>query len=69
MCRINVGPELRYCVGSQAGNVVIYWNAAGTALFKTPSGDMMHGKWEINGDTLCADWKEKPGTGSLAIFS
>jgi hypothetical protein len=21
---------------------------------------MMHGKWETKGNTLCADWKERP---------
>ena len=23
---------------------------------------MMHGKWEIKGNTNCTDWKERPGT-------
>jgi hypothetical protein len=32
----------------------------GTALYKTPTGAMWHGKWEIKGNTACADWKEKP---------
>lgn len=45
----------------QAGNVVIYWNADGTALYKAPNGNMMHGTWETRGNTLCADWKERPG--------
>lgn len=49
----------------KAGNGVIYWNADGTALYKTPAGGMMHGKWEIKGNTLCTDWKEKPGTGCV----
>jgi len=49
----------------KAGNGVIYWNADGTALYKTPAGGMMHGKWQINGNTLCSDWKEKPGTGCV----
>jgi hypothetical protein len=47
----------------KAGNGVIYWNADGTALYKTPSGDMMHGNWQIKGNTLCTEWKERPGTG------
>jgi hypothetical protein len=38
----------------QAGNVVIYWNADGTALYKAPNGNTMHGKWETQGDALCA---------------
>jgi hypothetical protein len=47
----------------QAGQGVIYWADDGTALFKTPSGSIMHGKWEIKGDTNCTDWKERPGAG------
>jgi hypothetical protein len=42
------------------GQGVIYWAPDGTALYKTPDGAMWHGKWEIKGNTLCADWKEKP---------
>ena len=49
----------------QAGQVVIYWAEDGTALYKTPSGTMMHGKWEIKGNTNCTDWKERPGTGCV----
>jgi hypothetical protein len=26
---------------------------------------MMHGNWEIKDNTLCANWKEKPGTGCV----
>jgi hypothetical protein len=48
-----------------AGQVVIYWAEDGTALYKTPSGTMMHGKWEIKGNTLCTDWKERPNTGCV----
>jgi hypothetical protein len=33
----------------------------GTALYKTPTGAIWHGTWKtINGDQLCADWKERP---------
>jgi len=46
----------------QAGQVVIYWAEDGTALYKTPSGAVMHGKWEIKGNTNCTDWKERPNT-------
>ena len=42
------------------GQGVIYWAEDGTALYKTPTGAMWHGKWEIKGNTLCADWKERP---------
>ena len=48
-----------------AGQVVIYWGEDGTALYRTPSGAMMHGKWEIKGNTNCTDWKERPGTGCV----
>ena len=51
--------------GGVAGQVVIYWAEDGTALYKTPSGAMMHGKWEVKGNTNCTDWKERPGTGCV----
>jgi len=49
----------------QAGQGVIYWAADGTALFKTPTGSMLHGKWEIKGNTNCIDWKERPSMGCV----
>lgn len=49
----------------QVGNGVIYWNADGTALYKRPLGGMMHGKRAIKGNALCAQWKERPGTGCV----
>ena len=48
-----------------AGQVVIYWAEDGTALYKTPSGAIMHGKWEIKGNTNCTEWKERHGTGCV----
>ncbi len=48
-----------------AGQGVIYWGEDGTALYRTPSRSMMHGKWEIKGNTNCTDWKERPGTGCV----
>jgi hypothetical protein len=48
-----------------AGQGVIYWAEDGTALYKTPSGTIMHGKWEVKGNTNCTDWKERPGTGCV----
>jgi hypothetical protein len=52
-------------VTRQVGDGVIYWNADGTALYRRPLGGMMHGKWEITGDSLCTQWKERPGTGCV----
>src|SRR5437867_4312186 len=46
-----------------AGQGIIYWGADGTALYKTPAGSMMHGTWEVKGNTNCTVWKERPGTG------
>jgi hypothetical protein len=51
----------------KAGQGVIYWAADGTSLYKTPMGVTWHGKWEIKGNTLCPNWKEKPN-GSCARF-
>lgn len=48
-----------------AGQGAIYWAADGTALYKTPAGAILHGKWEIKGNTNCADWRERPGTGCV----
>ena len=45
---------------SKPGQGAIYWAEDGTALYKTPSGAVWHGKWEIKGDTICTDWKERP---------
>ncbi len=42
------------------GQGVIYWAADGTALYKTPTGALWHGKWQIRGNTACIDWREKP---------
>jgi hypothetical protein len=46
----------------QAGQGVIFWAEDGAVLYKTPSGAIMHGKWEIKGNTNCTDWKERPNT-------
>jgi hypothetical protein len=52
-------------VSGHAGQGVIYWAKDGTALYKTPNGTMMHGTWHIKGNTICPNWKEKPGTGCV----
>ena len=49
----------------QAGQGVIYWAEDGTALYKTPNGAMFHGKWEIKGNSNCAEWKERPAMGCV----
>jgi hypothetical protein len=49
----------------KAGQSIIYWASDGTALYKTPGGSMMHGKWEIKGNTLCAECRERPNTGCI----
>ena len=49
----------------KAGQGAIYWAEDGTALYKTPTGALMHGKWEIKGNTNCVDWKERPNTGCV----
>ena len=48
-----------------AGRSIIFWAGDGTALYKTPSGAMMHGRWSIKDNTLCAEWKERPNTGCI----
>ena len=49
----------------KAGQGVVYWAEDGTALYKTPTGVISHGKWEIKGNTACTDWKEKPNNPCL----
>ena len=41
------------------GQAVIYFAEDGTGLYKTPSAAIWHGTWQIKGDTLCTDWKER----------
>ncbi|MGA7323547.1 MAG: hypothetical protein WBX25_03445 [Rhodomicrobium sp.] len=42
------------------GNGVIYYGADGNGLYKTPKGELWHGTWKIEGNTLCTVWKEGP---------
>jgi hypothetical protein len=51
--------------GGQPGQVVIFWGDDGTALYKTPAGVVMHGKWEVKDNTNCTEWKERPNTGCV----
>jgi hypothetical protein len=48
-----------------AGQSIIYWAGDGSALYKTPSGAMFHGRWEVKANTLCAEWKERPNSGCI----
>lgn len=45
-------------VTGATGPGVIYYNADGTAVFKTPKGEMWTGKWTIKGNTGCVEWKQ-----------
>lgn len=46
-----------------ASQTVTCWSADGTALYKHRREPIMHGKWNIIGNMLCTDWKERPNTG------
>ena len=51
-----VGPS-----GGTPSQVVIYYAEDGTGIYKnTTRGVLWHVKWEIKGNTLCADLKERP---------
>ena len=50
-------------VTGKAGQGAIYWAEDGTALYKTPTGALWHGKWEVKGNTNCTDWKERQPPG------
>jgi hypothetical protein len=45
-------------VTGTAGQGMIYYATDGSALYKTPKGEMWHGTWEIKGNTNCSTWKE-----------
>ena len=46
-------------VTGKSGQSALYWAEDGTVLYKTPTGALWHGKWEIKGNTNCTDWKER----------
>jgi len=52
--------DLTASVTGTNGTGVIYYDANGTLLYKTPKGVMWHGTWTINDNTACNDWKEMP---------
>ncbi len=47
-------------VTGTSGQGVIYYAADGSALYKTPKGELWHGTWAIKDNTNCSNWKE-PG--------
>jgi hypothetical protein len=47
-------------VQAGTGEGIIFYNADGTAIFKTPKGPIWHGPWTIKDNTVCIDWKELP---------
>jgi len=40
------------------GHGILYYAADGSALYKTPKGELWHGNWEIKADTICLTFKE-----------
>jgi hypothetical protein len=50
---------------AQPGQGIIYFAEDGTALYKTPTGAIWHGTWQLKGNTNCTEWKERPNTGCL----
>jgi hypothetical protein len=42
------------------GKGMIYYSADGTAIYKTPRGEIWHGTWQIKDNMNCTDWKESP---------
>ena len=53
--------ELVNSITGSSGPGIIYYDANGTLLYKTPKGEMWHGTWSIKDNTACTDWKERPG--------
>jgi len=47
-------------VTGKAGQGVLYWAEDGTAIYKTPTGAMWTGTWQMKGDMLCTEWKQRP---------
>ena len=47
-------------VTGATGTGAIYYNADGTALYKTGKGDIWHGAWTIKDNQGCVVWKETP---------
>jgi len=52
--------DLAASVTGTNGTGVIFYDANGSLLYKTPKGVMWHGTWTIKENTACLDWKESP---------
>jgi hypothetical protein len=52
--------ELTASITGAEGSGIIYFDSLGLALYKTPKGVIWHGTWKIEGNAVCADWKESP---------
>ena len=52
----------------QAGQAAIYFAEDGAALFRTPAGTIMRGKWEIQGTANCTAWKERPDASACVRY-
>ena len=50
--------ELTSASVAAAGQGVIYYDPAGTALYKTAKGELWQGTWTIKDNTACVDWKQ-----------
>jgi hypothetical protein len=48
-----------------ATGTVSYFAPDGAALYKLPTGAILHGKWTTKGNQLCVDWKESPNSPCL----
>ena len=49
-------------VTGTAGQGALHWAEDGTAIYKTPTGAVWTGTWQMKGDTLCTEWKQRPAT-------
>ena len=47
-------------VTGQAGQGTLHWAEDGTAIYKTPTGAIWTGTWQMKGDLLCTEWKQRP---------
>ena len=47
-------------VTGAGGKGMIYYAPDGTALYKTPKGEMWSGPYTFKGDTQCTEWKQAP---------